>query len=450
MMAGTSLGHSKLILLPILVALLIGAPQAHSQETPTVYDPPSSQLVEDSADEDSIDLHSAIEKAIQNNRELALMKTRIEIGRGRLRSSDGVDNPEFRISNISTGYITDEFDELELGLRWRPPRIGEMAEKREEARLRLWERKVEADQFAIELVTRVRYTHADVLLHEELVKIEKQRLEIETKRLALVEKMKDLGRRSIVYYTKARMWLAESRSEYSREVQRRNQARRHLGRLTGIRKPVSVPKNGELPKVELSLEELQEIAYRSRPITKLLEPSLELARAQYNAERFMLIPWFSYLEVSYHMEDRDMDWGELMFGLELPLFNWNIGNIKATKKRINRKRQQSEAVSERIEDQVRIRYNRYQEAILDWELSSKDGKEVISITEELLGDAGQHKTLPADEILELKLTIADTKKLLAEKRHRLAYTLADLLSAVGVNKVEQISGTGNGHANRPE
>jgi len=412
------------------------------EDMPPSYDPQTVRVPgESDGDVYKMSLQEAVALTLNNSRELDLRMTKAEIERHKLRSAGGVNNPEFRISRVSTRYIADEFDELELGLRWQPPRIGELGEQKNDQNVLMWEIKVDAERYRSELAALVMQTYADVVVYDQMVEVASNRLKLEKKRLAQVEQMKELGRRSIVYYTKASLRHETSKSDYARAVQRRNTARRELSRLTGVDEAIAV-EDVEPPDIKHSLDDLLRIAEKNRPEMKLIAPRLELAKSRYDEERFKLIPWFSYFELSYHEEERNIDWGEFMVGIELPLFNWNIGNIKATSKALDRKEQQSAATRELIENEVRAAYGTYHEALLDWRLSSRDVEKMVNATQELIDEAARHNTLKIDEIMELELSVEETKELLLEKKQTLAYALYDLYFALGIENHSELDSNG--------
>ena len=85
----------------------------------------------------------AVALALSNSRQLQSLNTRVEIQEYR-GSAGWIDNPELRVRNLSTRSVDKDFDELEVGIRWRPPAPGEIAEERQQDHVRLWEQKVEA------------------------------------------------------------------------------------------------------------------------------------------------------------------------------------------------------------------------------------------------------------------------------------------------------------------
>lgn len=379
----------------------------------------------------------AVERALERSRELGSLLTNVEIAEERLTSNNAINNPEFRIRDISTDYIRKGFDDLELGLRWRPPALGEFGQRERRAEVLVAERTVWAARYRDELAARVRSTYASLVMREEMAEIARERFGTEERRLALVEKMKDLGRRSIVYYTKARMWVSESRTDLSRVEQRLRQTRRRLARLTGLEETFSVGTES-LPRIELSEEELWAVALANRPEIELVRRRKALAEADYNRERFRLIPWFSFVEASYHIEASRTDWGELVLGIELPLFNFNRGNIRATELAVERKEGQSSALSEKLQARVRNRYAVYREALLDWELSLKDTEMLIAEVEEIIRQTQKHDTVPPDEVLELEITVLDARRILSQKRRNVAHALFDLCMELGIESPDRL------------
>jgi len=381
----------------------------------------------------------AVELALEQSRELRSLLTNVDIAEEQASSNNAISNPEIRIRDISTEYIRDGFDDLEVGLRWRPPALGEFDLRRSQGQVRLGERNVRADRFRDELAARVRRTYANLVMLEELSEIAGNRVATEVRRLSLVERMKDLGRRSIVYYTKARMWLAESRTGLSRVEQRLRQTRRRLARLTGVQQSFAV-RSEPLPGIILSEEALWRVVAANRPEIDLVKQRKALAEARYDRERFRLIPWFSFVEASYHIEASRTDWAELVLGIELPLFNFNRGNIRATRMAMARKEDQSSAQMERLQSRVRNRYALYREARLDWQLSSKDTKSLIAEVEDIIRQTHKHDTVPPDEVLELELTVLDARRILARKRRDVAHALYELCLELGVDSLKDLEG----------
>jgi outer membrane protein TolC len=383
--------------------------------------------------------NQAIELALAQSRELESRNTNVQIAGYRFDSAGRFGNPVLRISDVSTRYYTDEFDEMRIGLRWYPPKIGELAEDKQQAQVRLWERKVSAIRYRHQLIAKVRRNYADVIMYDRLAELAEKRVSLETKRIGIIDRMVDLGIRTVVYQTKAKMWLAESKNDVTRTNQRQRNARRKLSQKTGILEDIALTIE-DLPEITQDLDQLIEIAFANRPEIELVQHRIQLAETQKGLEVYKLLPWPTFIDLSYHKENKQgEDWGELRVGIKLPIFDWNRGNIKATDLAVQRKEGESDAIREGIEDEVRDAYITYSDLLLDWKNFSRDAKNMIANAKIVVEEARKHETLQADEVLEMELTIIDTEKILCEKRRNLAHALVDLYYALGIEGLEKLS-----------
>ncbi len=379
-----------------------------------------------------------IELALKFSRKLHSLGTNVAIANYRLNSSGWIENPELRISEVSTRYYTDEFDELRAGLRFRFPRLGELGEEKQQARVDLWDRKVEEIRYRQEFIAEVRKDYANVLMYDQLAELAQKRVAKADERIRIIEQLVELGSRSIVYFTKAKMWHAESRNDLARALQNQRLARRKLAKRTSIAEDAPLVLE-ELPEVTQDLDSLIKLAVENRPEIELVQQRIELAHKQKRFEDFKLIPWFNFIELSYHAEkERYEDWGEFMAGITLPLFNWNIGNIKATNLAVKKKEDESDAIRESIAEEVRSAYIVYQDLLLDWKTFKISAEELVTQATAVVNEAKQHETLMADEVVEMEWTIFDTQKLLAEKRLDVVHALFDLYFAIGIEGHEQL------------
>lgn len=374
-----------------------------------------------------------IEMAFQHSRKMRNLNTNVEIAGYRLKSSGKWDNPEIRIRDFSTDYLSQHIDELQIGVRFRFPDLGELSEEKQEAAVRLWDRKVDEIRYRQALTARVRRNCADVIKRDQLMELAARRVELEDKRIGIIEQMVQIGRRSVVYFTKAKMWHAESRNDYARAIQNQVQARRKLAKRTGM--DINTPLiKFKLPEVTLKLNALIDIAYLNRPEISLEEQRVELAIKQNRYERLQALPKISFIEYNYHLDDRinRADWRELRMGIDIPLFDWNLGNIKATNLAVKKKEGAYEAIRETIEYEVRTAYAVYQDLLLDWKNFKRDANNIISEAAKVVQNAQLHQTLLPDEVLEMELTIVDTQRLLVQKRQDLAFALIELGYTLGL------------------
>jgi outer membrane protein TolC len=379
-----------------------------------------------------------IELALKYSRKLQSLSTNVDIADYRLDSSGWIRNPELRLSDQSTSHYTEEYDELRAGLRWRLPKLGELGQEKQRARVELWDRKVEEIRSRQKFIARIRKDYADVLMYDHLAEFAQKRVTKENERIQIVEQLVALGSRSIVYFTKAKMWHAESKNDLARALQNQGLARRKLAKLIRVSEDTPLLMQ-ELPEVDLDLDSLINLAIENRPEIMLVQQRIELANRQQKLEYLKLIPWFNFIDVSYRVDKiRHRESREFLTGINLPIFNCNLGNIKATALAVKKKEDESAAIRESIEDEVRSAYIIYQDLLLDWKNFKISAEELISNADTVVSQAKQHETLMPDEVLEMELTIIDTQELLTEKKHKLTYSLIDLYYTLGIESREKL------------
>jgi outer membrane protein TolC len=219
-------------------------------------------------DETALTEQQVIGLALKYSRILQSLGTNVAIANHRLSSSGWIENPEIQISEVSTRYYADKFDELRVGLRFRLPRLGELGEEKQQARVDLWDRKVEEIRYRQEFITKVRKDYADVLMYDQLAEFAQKRVAKADERIRIIEQLVELGNRSVVYFTKAKMCHAESKNDLSRALQNQGLARRKLAKRTSIAENTPLILE-DLPEVTQDLDELIKLAIENRPEIKL-------------------------------------------------------------------------------------------------------------------------------------------------------------------------------------
>ena len=229
------------------------------------------------------------------------------------------------------------------------------------------------------------------------------------------------------------MTYAEAISNHARAVQNQLQARRKLAERTDMDIRASVI-TAELPDIRLELNQLLEIAYKNRPEVGLVDQQIELANYRKRLERMKAIPWFSFIEFQYHIDNRayHSDWSELRLGVDLPIFNWNRGNIKAVNLAVKKKENQYYAIREAIGEEVSSAYAIYQDRLADWNTFNQEATNVINEAQQVIEQAHLHQIIMPDEVLEMERIVIDTHEILAEKRYELAVAVIDLCYAMGL------------------
>lgn len=380
-------------------------------------------------------IQEAIDNALAMSRKAEFLSTEVEISELRLDSARSIDNPELRLREQFD--IDDSNDqEFEVGVRWDIPRFGATEEAGLEAGVRHRQEVIQLQRYRLKRINRVRNNYFDVLLKDQLVDLAHQRLDLETRRLKIIEHMVTLGHRSIVYLTKSRMWLAESRHEYNRSVMRQKAARRKLARITGSTEDVQVMDTID-PYLSQPIDELAEIAFDHRPEIELATYQERLAVQQLSVEKLKRIPRPRFIDVTYGFDEKDKEKVELQMGIELPIFNRNRGNITASQLAVRRKEYQANSIREQILEEINDAHEVYTDCLIDWQSFSNDLAGMITETQTVIDQADDHDVLAPDEVIELDLVLLDIQKILAEKRRRLLAALSDLHHVLGVESFIQ-------------
>lgn len=379
----------------------------------------------------------ALDLAVKNSEELKFLEMNVRIAQERVRSAGGVENPEVRFRDISTYYFTDKVDQLQVGLRWNPPRLGELGRDKQEAQVVLFEKRLEVSEFKLAFLRRVRVQAALVETQIEQLSKAETRFDLEDKRLADVVELVKLGRRTVIYLTKARLRHLQSQNELKVLRQTVKSNRRELASLLGLPGEAQVTLDPFTP-VGLTLDQLQSYALQNRMEIKLASERQKLTARESRYERLKLVPWFSFIEIGYRYEPDKTDRVELVFGLELPLFNFNLGNIAATDEAVQKRELQQTSTRERIRDEVAEAFALYEEALADEQTFNSESQEMLLTVEKLIEEAKAQGTLLSDEVMELMLTSIEIHQIQIQKRYLLLEAWYTLCEAVGAESPKDL------------
>jgi len=407
------------------LALLGAASAAHGGDEPTA----PATLSED----------DAVRLALANNCELAVLAGEI---RERELLADfaagDINNPELRVQDLSSTYFSEEENrQLQVGLRWQPPALGELGLEAQEETVALSERTVQFRNRRVELAAEVRLTFAETIMRKAALEIAVRQSDLEGKRLEVIENLVSLGERRLLEQIKARKRLRTTQSEAAKIRQLYLNNRTKLTALTGSEAaPADLPDNP--PLLELDLDCLRETARKHRPESALTAQQAELAVRRRRVERGKLAPWISFVEVDQHFESDDEDWQELRLGLQLPLFNWNSGKRQAAALAVAQTDQDAAAVAEAIDGELAAAVADYRLAVAEWRSMQSEKAEFLPRINHLIEAAHRQGTLPADEVIDLELAALEIQMVLLESGHEVTKAAIALCAAVGVEHWDEL------------
>lgn len=380
--------------------------------------------------------------ALERSRDVALADAQVALARERLERLSPLRNPELRVRNLSTRYLTERFDGLEVGLRWRPPVPGESELEQRKAAIQLAERRAEAQRLRADLSARVARAHARAVAEEALCGLQRRHAAAEARRSELVEGLVALGQRSVLQRTGARAALRRARAAQRRAEQRVADARRGLALELGLTE-VGDLEPEPVPVVLLSSEELQDLLRRHRVEPELAQAGAALERDRLRHAAAGGLPWFSFVEVNYRAERDQPDSAELLFGVELPLFSgsgWLAGATAAG----SGGDEAAPPPSQGLERAATAAYDAYRRALLDYDLARQEANALEEDAARVTQGAAEHATLAPDEVLTLQVLALEGRAEEWARRLAVDEALGELCRTLGVASSAALAARGAG------
>lgn len=380
----------------------------------------------------------AVAAALEASQELSRLQERV---RARQAGSDyarfDVRNPEIRIQDLSTKYSNpDANHRFQLGMRWRIPRYGEVDENVAQARWEYEEARVDAFSYRMKLVLEVRRACHDVSALKDELALAERREKVEARRFDVVSRMLELGSVPFIRKMKSQTALLRARRDVAAKRNALSAARARLASLVGNEHPVDVTMP-RIPEAGLDLSQALRTAEAVRPEIGYEDSRLQMVRMERRAERLKMIPSFSFIEAVYHYERLDPDWGELMLGIEIPIFNWSRGGLRRAEIAAERHETSVKAGSEEIRKEIGQAYRAAAEARAGYLVLKEQTDESREGVMKMVALARQ-QGIPEDEVLELELSDIDLEEMLLSARRDYVEALIELCVAVGVDGWEGV------------
>lgn len=347
-------------------------------------------------------------------------------------------DPQLRLEDLSTRYADPDANrQFTVGLRWKPPRPGELPAGEQKGRVGLWEAKVKARALRCEIAAAAHKLFAEQALLEEGDELASARVALEERRLAAVESLVALGHRPLLDRVQAMRRLMKARRDAARMRQRLAAGRDRFAGLTGVSGPVRLSP-GDPPERDLDLGYLQQLALEHRVEVGLADQRARLADKEWSAERFRLVPWFSFVEVGFVHETQKPDYGEMRIGIDLPFSRWNLRHVRAASAARRARAQERAAAVEVIGREIASALALYREALGASRSVRADAGTLVRQTVELLDIARRDPALAPDDLVDLELAELDERQMALDARYDLEVAAADLCAAAGVERWEEL------------
>lgn len=378
----------------------------------------------------------AVKKALENNERVKLLGQDVDIASSALESAGKIDNPELRVSDLTTRDMDEgRLREIEVGLRWQSPKLGELSAEKDAAKAEVGLARVEQELYKQKLCREVRKIYVEIAALQKLMEIYDKKIELNSSKVSVIESQLALGERTSLELTEARLDLFDAQDERDRIVQELNAQKALLESFIGAPIEIQAFEIEEKPLNE-TVEQFISVAYKNRLEFDEVFYQHQRAQADYYLEKAEVIPWFSFIELTYHGEDDPNDppehWGELRFGFDLPIFNLNNGNIRAKKQKIERAKSKLELTKGAVEKQVSDAYVAYKDLLAEMDAYKKETAGLISSAEKVIDDAKTSGLVDPLRIVRVQLQVLDVKESLVKKQRRLALARIELFSAAGI------------------
>ncbi|MFO0552997.1 MAG: TolC family protein [Polyangiaceae bacterium] len=278
----------------------------------------------------------AVARAKDRSVRLAEKRAAIEAARAESNAAGRPANPEIRVGGIRVDEIARDEPQVDLRVRFKPPRPGEAAAETAiaDAAVREAEAALRSEELSIEgsvvrLFLEVQLADEELGLSSELTSIEARAAELSHKRgeegraTSLDQALVDLDLSGRAYDSDV---LAASRQS-SLDA---------LGALTGL----SLPADITLERVDLAgalgadlpeERKLIELAVERAPELEKCAAAIDSAQARAALERSQQFPWFTFFDVGYVFEpstDHPLGW---LFGagVDVPIFDTHQAAVDA-------------------------------------------------------------------------------------------------------------------------
>jgi outer membrane protein, heavy metal efflux system len=312
-----------------LVLLVLASPfLLHSGEFPLPAEVNAS---------DGLSAGEAAILAVQRNPQLLALRKGHSVAEGRVSEAKALPNPELRTGRIdfgddSAGIRSRNYN---LGLRWSPPRPGEMGLKGSGALRAVSEADGEIAAAEQKLATEIRLLHTKIVFLDEQIKLAEASTRVRQQIVDFIGAQVEAGTKTLLDQSVAELALADSRSVTGAyQLERRLAATRLAGEL-------DLPRSTDL-RIQVEGEPLlfQARAFDEAGLIEsalTLRPELEAISARCSQADTALqlrkrdrYPWFSFIQL-----DREFDVGQasdswgFRLGVDLPIFKWKASLLRA-------------------------------------------------------------------------------------------------------------------------
>ena len=318
---------------------------------------------QDSPEAFLLTIDDAIHRSLSHDARLRADEAEVAWAEARIDEVGQLSNPDIRVTRMRFREFGTEDSRFDLELRARPPRPGELGARQSAARSRRTATEAQLTSRKQQIAARVRWLYEEARFIE--LELEATNLAIETRKtlLSVAVTRSERGIGTDLDVSLSRLTLEESLQEAMALRHEGAEVRETLLDLVGFPPGVIIrlerPSDKEMSPDSLpSLDALTRAALATRAELAVVAAQIDAAAADAYSERLRQIPWFSWVELGYIVDEDASDLHGWSFGLsfEVPVFSLNMGGVAAADARRAQREAQFDAEVARVVREIRERW----------------------------------------------------------------------------------------------
>lgn len=268
-----------------------------------------------------------------------------------------VDNPEFRVGRLSPELPDAGAGGLTLQLRWKPPFPSEAKAKQSRAKARSQIFVQQARATITNMIAVAQGLHVKLVANQRQQHTQRQLQALKRSRWSLSQRRSKMGTSTALKVELARLAYAEAQQQLE-------QLKRERGQFLGeLQSALLLPAGSDIQTPSAWLETLPSVpafasilaqALRRSPVLRQLIAKREAAHASLWLAYRKRVPWFSFVQFSYDFDKEELpNRFFLSLGIDLPIFNFNTGNINADRQTLQHVKKELQSTKRVITQSVR-------------------------------------------------------------------------------------------------
>lgn len=384
-----------------------------------------------------LDASTLVRRALAQDPALRALRAEVDALDASVDSARDREDLELRLSRFRLDELRDGTAGLDIALRARPARPGEIRARMQTARLDADAVRAELRVAELELIAAVRVSHADLIFGLEQARIIGEESAVREEGRSLAQARLEAGAGTsldlaLMELSRAEL-AADSALPDTTSATAALSLRAHLGlppdaplEVTGEPGGTDLSLNSQLDAEALVTEALANHPTLNGAAAELAGASVEVWRA--GAERW---PWLSFVQAEYQAAPGSdaLSFG-FSLGLNIPIWNWSGASVRAARAQQTRRRLEFEAAVFQVAAQVHsalaeVRVAQARLAAIETVLlpAAKAAADEAS-------DARTRGLLDPMRALQVQTARLRARRLHAEARRDLAYTLIALDTAL--------------------